>query len=52
MAAVLIYITWGIWNERNRRIFDGVAMLPSRVFHLILEEMKIRKSGGLELDWL
>jgi hypothetical protein len=54
MAAVLIYIAWGIWKERNCRVFNGVTALPSRVFQLILEEMRLRKAacGDLDLAWL
>jgi hypothetical protein len=38
-------------KERNRRVFDGLTSLPSRVLSLIKEENKLRSlvCGGDEL---
>ena len=42
-AALLIYMAWNIWNERNRRIFQGISQTPARILGLIKEEMAIRR---------
>jgi hypothetical protein len=44
----------GYLERKESQDFRGVAALPTMVFHLIVEEMKLRKvaCGGLELDWL
>jgi hypothetical protein len=49
VAAVLIYIAWNLYKERNRRIFERISL--TRVLQLIKEEMKLRKDacGVLEL---
>jgi hypothetical protein len=44
-AAILIYTTWNIWNERNRRIFEGKSATPARVIRLIKEEMALLLSA-------
>jgi hypothetical protein len=49
VASMLIYTSWNVWKEKNRRIFDGVALLPSRVLALIKKELKLREvafAGG------
>jgi hypothetical protein len=43
LASLMIYTTWNIWKERNRRIFDGVTASPFRVLNLIKEELKLRR---------
>jgi hypothetical protein len=35
VAALLIYTAWNVWNERNRRIFQGASQSPTRVLGLI-----------------
>ncbi|KAF8688822.1 hypothetical protein HU200_042153 [Digitaria exilis] len=35
IAAMLIYTAWNIWRERNRRVFDGSAAMPTRVVALM-----------------
>ena len=42
VAAILIYTTWNVWNERNRRIFNGISQSPQRILSLIKQEMDIR----------
>jgi hypothetical protein len=42
VVSLLIYTSWNIWKERNRRIFEGTAARPSRVLVVIKEEMKLR----------
>lgn len=44
----------GNLEEMESQGFNGVAALPSRVFQLILEEMRLRKAacGDLDLAWL
>jgi hypothetical protein len=51
LASLLIYTAWNIWKERNRRVFEGVMVLPSRVLSLIKEELQLRQvaCGGNEL---
>jgi hypothetical protein len=44
-AAILIYTTWNIWKERNRRIFERKTATPTRVMQLIKEEMALRLSA-------
>ena len=42
-AMISIYTAWNIWNERNRRIFQGSSLLPVGVLNLIKLEMEIRR---------
>ncbi|XP_039805160.1 26.2 kDa heat shock protein, mitochondrial-like [Panicum virgatum] len=46
VAAILIYTAWNIWNERNRRIFQGVVQAPQRILGLIKEEMALRQQAS------
>lgn len=43
VAAVLIYTCWNLWNEHNRRIFQGVFASPLRVFTLIKDDIAFRQ---------
>uniref|UniRef100_K3Z0L7 Reverse transcriptase zinc-binding domain-containing protein n=1 Tax=Setaria italica TaxID=4555 RepID=K3Z0L7_SETIT len=45
VAAVMIYTCSNLWNERNRRIFQGVLSTPQRVFTMIKEEIALRQSA-------
>ena len=45
VAAILIYTAWNIWNERNRRIFQGVVQALQRILGLIKEEMALRQQA-------
>ena len=45
VAALLIYTAWNIWNERNRRIFQGVSQQPQGVLGMIKQEMTIRQQA-------
>ena len=42
-ATISIYTAWNIWNERNRRIFQGSSLLPVGVLNLIKLEMEVRR---------
>ena len=41
-SRVLIYAMWGTWKERNRRVFQNVALLPDAVAMLVREEIAQR----------
>ncbi|KAG2617972.1 hypothetical protein PVAP13_3NG258106 [Panicum virgatum] len=45
VAAILIYTAWNIWNERNRRIFQGSSQQPTAVLGFIKEEMEVRRQA-------
>ena len=47
LAAILLYTVWNIWNERNRRIFQGLMQTPVRIFGLIKQEMAFRQATGV-----
>jgi hypothetical protein len=36
---IVIYTMWNIWNERNRRIFESVALPPVQVALRIKEDV-------------
>ncbi|KAF8719547.1 hypothetical protein HU200_024278 [Digitaria exilis] len=44
-AAILIYTTWNLWKERNRRVFDGKSATPQRVLAFIKKEMSLRATA-------
>ena len=43
VAAILIYTAWNVWNERNRRIFTGISISPTRLLDMIQSEMEVRR---------
>nr|TKV99375.1 hypothetical protein SEVIR_8G038900v2 [Setaria viridis] len=43
VATILMYATWNIWKERNRRIFDNKTLWPDQVFRLIQNDILIRR---------
>ena len=45
IAAILIYTSWNVWNERNRRIFQGTSQSPAQILNLIKQEMDIRRQA-------
>ncbi|CAN6171901.1 unnamed protein product [Urochloa humidicola] len=44
-ATIMMYTTWNIWKERNRRIFEQVAASPQRMLASIKLEMETRASA-------
>jgi hypothetical protein len=45
VAAILFYMAWNVWNERNRRTFQGVSQSSTRILGLIKEEMEVRRQA-------
>ncbi|OEL33739.1 hypothetical protein BAE44_0005243, partial [Dichanthelium oligosanthes] len=45
-AAILMYTTWNIWKERNRRAFEDKLLRADQVFKLILEDINLRRQAG------
>jgi len=43
VAALLMYTTWNLWKERNRRVFDSKSLQPHNVFSIIKEEVLLRR---------
>ncbi|KQK20346.2 hypothetical protein BRADI_1g54055v3 [Brachypodium distachyon] len=37
----LLYTWWGVWKERNRRVFRNVALPPLEVAHLVWEDIRV-----------
>ena len=53
-AAMMIYTSWNIWKERNRRVFNQQIGSPVMVLQEIKREINDRKlaCGGLELSFV
>ncbi|RCV14989.1 hypothetical protein SETIT_3G023000v2 [Setaria italica] len=51
LAAILIYTCWNLWNERNRRIFQGTCSTPLRVLSLIKEEVALQQNACGTPSW-
>jgi hypothetical protein len=50
VSAIIIYTTWNLWKERNRRVFNNKSSTPSHVLALIKEEVQLRRlacAGGV-----
>jgi len=45
IAGLLMYFTWNIWKERNRRIFEGKSAPALLVFQLTQDEMALRRAA-------
>jgi hypothetical protein len=41
-SGAIIYSIWGVWKERNRRVFNNVAFQPDAVAALVREEISQR----------
>jgi hypothetical protein len=42
-AALLIYTTWSLWMERNKRIFEAKEASPLQVSRFIPKELGLQK---------
>ena len=42
-AAVLMYATWNVWKERDRRIFESKALRADQVSELIKQDILLRR---------
>jgi hypothetical protein len=43
---VTILVHWGLWKERNARIFQQILSGPDRVFELIVEDLRAWRAAG------
>ena len=41
-SGAFIYCMWGVWKERNRRVFRNTALQADLVAHLVWEEIQQR----------
>jgi hypothetical protein len=41
----MIYTTWNIWEEQNRRVFERASTSPIRILQLIKDEMALRTAA-------
>jgi hypothetical protein len=44
--SALMLVTWSLWKERNRRVFDGAHLLPHRLYQLAIEEVDAWIAAG------
>ena len=41
-SGIITYIIWGVWKERNRRVFSNTALNQRDVVRLVKDEIEAR----------
>jgi hypothetical protein len=44
---ILFTFCWGIWNERNRRVFQAKEKSAVRLAYLIIDDVHLIETAGL-----